>query len=187
MNDLKIFKAIEFAARAHSGQFRRTVKVPYIVHPLGVAQILIENGCSEDVVIAGLLHDTVEDTSTTLNSIEKEFGVAVAELVEHASELPKTKYGWRERKEHKLKHLELASEDALLVCCADKLHNIQSISAEQLRLGNEIWHCFYGTKDDQKWYYETMALLFTRKLSHGPGKKLAKKFAEEVKTVFSHK
>ena len=57
----RIFQAVEFATKAHSGQFRKGTNVPYLVHPLGVCKILIEAGCSEDVVVAGLLHDTVED------------------------------------------------------------------------------------------------------------------------------
>ncbi len=55
-----IFKAIEFAAQAHAGHFRKGTKIPYIIHPLAVAKILIENEYSEEIVIAGILHDTIE-------------------------------------------------------------------------------------------------------------------------------
>jgi len=65
-----IFEAIEFATKAHINHFRKGTKVPYIIHPLQVARILIESDCSDHVVIAGILHDTVEDTPVTLDDIE---------------------------------------------------------------------------------------------------------------------
>ncbi len=96
----RVFHAIEFAAKAHQGQFRKGTKIPYIIHPIGAAQILIEYGCSEEVIIAAILHDTVEDTKVTIQEIEKEFGKEVSKLVEHASELPQETHSWKERKKH---------------------------------------------------------------------------------------
>jgi (p)ppGpp synthase/HD superfamily hydrolase len=60
----KLFDAIEFATRAHEGQFRKGTRIPFIIHPLSVAKLLIEREFSEEVVIAGLLHDTLEDART---------------------------------------------------------------------------------------------------------------------------
>jgi (p)ppGpp synthase/HD superfamily hydrolase len=70
----RIFEAIEFGARAHAGKYRKGTEVPYIVHPLGVMKILVEHGASEDLVVAGILHDTVEDTYVTLEDIRNSFG-----------------------------------------------------------------------------------------------------------------
>jgi (p)ppGpp synthase/HD superfamily hydrolase len=81
-----IFKVIEFATLAHSGQYRKGTKIPYIVHPLAVGQILIEHGCSVQVVIAGILHDTLEDTRVTIGEINDLFGKEVADLVQAVSE-----------------------------------------------------------------------------------------------------
>ncbi len=77
-----IFQAVEFASTAHSGHFRKGTNVPYIIHPLGVAKILIEHGCSEEIVVAGILHDTVEDTAITLEDIRRSFGERVDHLVQ---------------------------------------------------------------------------------------------------------
>ena len=92
-----IFKAINYAAKAHSGQHRKGTKIPYIIHPLGVAKILIEYGCADHVVIAGILHDTIEDTTVTFEQIKDIFGSAVADLVEAESE-PDKSDTWENRK-----------------------------------------------------------------------------------------
>src|SRR3989304_6852558 len=97
----KIFDAIVFAAKAHACQFRKGTTVPYIIHPVGVARILIEYGCPEDIVIAGLLHDTIEDTAVTLEDIQKEFGDDIAGIVRGATE-PNKKDAWEDRKKHTL-------------------------------------------------------------------------------------
>ena len=102
-----IFKAIEFAARAHSGQYRKGTKIPYIVHPLGVAKLLIEHGCPDHIVIAGILHDTTEDTPVTLEQIKDIFGLAVAALVEEASE-PDKSDTWENRKKSTIQVLGLS-------------------------------------------------------------------------------
>jgi (p)ppGpp synthase/HD superfamily hydrolase len=100
-----IFKAIEFATRAHSGQYRKGTKLPYIVHPLGVAKILIECDSPEHLIVAGILHDTVEDTSATLDEIKQTFGWDIADLVEAASE-PDKSDTWENRKEHTIQMLK---------------------------------------------------------------------------------
>ena len=69
----RIKHAVEVAKEAHEGQFRKTGE-PYIVHPLAVKKILEEWGMDEDTIIAGILHDTVEDTDLTLDDIKREFG-----------------------------------------------------------------------------------------------------------------
>ena len=74
-------KAIEFAAKAHQGQMRKGQDVPYIVHPFTVSAILKEQNCDEHVIIAGLLHDTVEDTAVSLESLRFDFGDQIADLV----------------------------------------------------------------------------------------------------------
>ena len=92
----KIHNAIIYAAKKHEGQVRKGTDTPYIVHPMEVMQILTAAGCGEDVIVAGILHDTVEDTDATLEEISALFGEKVARLVAHESE-DKSKT-WRERK-----------------------------------------------------------------------------------------
>lgn len=78
--------AIEFAAYAHRNQLRKGTEIPYISHPFGVGMILLEAKCNEEVIIAGLLHDTLEDTETTEDDIHSRFGSEVLRLVQGASE-----------------------------------------------------------------------------------------------------
>ena len=76
-----IHDAIIFAAKKHQNQKRKGTNLPYIVHPMEVMQILTENGCNENVIVAGILHDTLEDTDTKPEEIEAEFGKDILELV----------------------------------------------------------------------------------------------------------
>ena len=78
----QIEEAIEVAAEAHHGQYRKGTRTPYITHPYAVGLILMEVGCTEAVIIAGILHDTVEDTDLTLEFIREHFGSAIADIVE---------------------------------------------------------------------------------------------------------
>ncbi|MCK5683295.1 HD domain-containing protein, partial [bacterium] len=85
--DHLIFKAIEFATKAHSGQYRKGSLVPYIIHPIRVCKILINYNCGEIVASAGVLHDVLEDTPRTRKDITKSFGSKICTLVETVSEL----------------------------------------------------------------------------------------------------
>ena len=92
--------AKNFAIDAHDGQRRKSDKSkPMIIHPINVANILNEYGFDENVVAAGYLHDTVEDTKVTLDDLKNSFGEDIASLVEGASE-PDKSLSWEERKKH---------------------------------------------------------------------------------------
>ena len=91
--------AIEVAAKAHQRQVRKETDIPYITHPLSVGIILAKAGCCDDVIIAGILHDTVEDTSITLDYIRETFGAKVASIAEGCSE-PDKSLAWEDRKRH---------------------------------------------------------------------------------------
>ena len=92
---LELESAIDFATKSHSGQKRKTGE-PYIIHPLAVAGILIDWGMDIDTVLAGVLHDTVEDTDTTLEDIEKLFGRDVAFLVDGVTKVSKARAGMQD-------------------------------------------------------------------------------------------
>ncbi|MDD2856601.1 MAG: HD domain-containing protein [Desulfuromonadaceae bacterium] len=123
MNIQRLNLAIQIAANAHKDQLRKGTKTPYISHPYAVGMLLAQSGCSEDAVIAGILHDTVEDTALTLDDIRMQFGDKVAEIVAGCSEHDK-ELEWKERKQHTIDYLALASQEIKLVTCADKLHNV---------------------------------------------------------------
>ena len=181
-----IFPAIEFATKAHSGHFRKGTKIPYIVHPLGVAKILIENGCPEEVVVAGILHDTVEDTPVTIEDIRRSFGEKVASLVEGASE-PDKSDTWENRKRHTIDCLKTAPLDVLLVSLADKLDNIRAIRADYEKLGDALWPRFNRAKESQVWYYTALAKVFSELKIAEPFSSITHEFKSEVEKVFALK
>ncbi len=183
MNDEMIFDAIEFAVKAHAGQCRKGTDVPYIVHPLGVAKILIENGCSEKIVIAGILHDTIEDTSVTVEDIKQHFGKEVSSLVEGVSESNQSEM-WETRKRHTIENLKTATTDCLLVEIADKLHNIMPIREDCAKVGESVFSRFNRPKESVRWYYQTSAEVFAGRIDGKPGASLVKQFTAEVQNVF---
>lgn len=147
----QIHDAIIFATLKHQGQVRKGTDIPYIVHPMEVMQILTENLCSEDVIVAGILHDVLEDTNTTKAEILDKFGREILHIVESESE-DKSKT-WQERKQATLDHLAGSSEDIKLVCCADKLSNIRSMYCDLQQVGEVLWKRFNATKEQIHWYY----------------------------------
>lgn len=147
-----IEKAIIFAAKAHRDQTRKSTVIPYITHPYTVGMILQKVNCSDEVIAAGILHDTLEDTPTTYEKLVDQFGVRVANLVRAASENDKS-LPWEVRKQHTIDHLKGADIEEIQVITADKLHNLKSIQADFEAHGEEIWERFNRGKLDQHWYY----------------------------------
>ena len=175
----RIHRAIEFATMKHRNQVRKGTDVPYIVHPMEVMQILTAEGCSEDVIIAGLLHDTVEDTETTVEEIRERFGDRVAKLVAAESE-DKSKT-WEERKQHTLDYLTTCGEEEAICCFADKISNMTSIAEDYERIGDKVWERFKRGKDQEAWYYRGIAEA-TKRFSD---KELWKKYCDLVDEVFA--
>ena len=155
---LTLERALRWAAVRHAGQVRKGGNVPYVEHLMGVALILDRLGFEEDLVIAGLLHDVVEDTATTLAEVEAEFGPIVADLVGHGSELKTDEQGqkrpWSDRKRDHLEALTGAPVEARALVLADKLHNLTSIALD-LREGRPVWSLFNAERSDVLGYYRT--------------------------------
>lgn len=151
----KIQKAIQFASKVHQvdqDQRRKGTTIPYIVHPLALGLILARAGATEDQVVAGILHDTIEDCepygSVTKELLAQEFGEAVAEMVNDVTEQDKT-LPWGERKQSALDHIPHMPKDSLLVKTADMLHNLtDSIYFYQQTGENYITH-FSASKEKQ--------------------------------------
>lgn len=178
-----VFEAIEFAARAHAGQVRKGTRLPYIIHPLAVARILIEHGRPDPIVVAGLLHDTIEDTPVTRAGVEARFGVEVADLVMAVSE-PDKSLPWEERKRSTLETIRSGPEGAVWVELADKLDNARSMAADHARLGDGIWERFRRPREDQRWYYLALKEALLDRMRTEPGDRLARLFGQEVDKVF---
>lgn len=146
-----INKAIKYATKKHKGQNRKGKDVPYIVHPLEVFNILYRMGADENLLIAGLLHDVLEDTDTTADELKAKFGEDVAELVLAHSEdksLP-----WQERKRIGCEALAKAPKRVQMLVLADKLSNIREMSQDFNEIGDELWKRFNRGYDMQSWYY----------------------------------
>lgn len=150
-----IERAIIFAAKAHQGQKRKATDIPYITHPFAVGMMLQQAGCSAEVIAAGILHDTIEDTSATYDELAAQFGKRVADLVLAASEHDKS-LPWEERKQHTIAMLKTAELEEIQVIVADKLHNLRSIRQDLASHGDTIWGRFNRGKNDQKWYYTSI-------------------------------
>jgi (p)ppGpp synthase/HD superfamily hydrolase len=156
-------EALIFANRLHVKQYRKGTNVPYISHLLSVSALVLESGGDEELAIAALLHDAVEDQGgmETLEEIRNRFGERVANIVDSCSDaytIPKP--AWRERKEKYIIHLKSSSADARLVSLADKLHNARSILRDVRLSGNDALSKFNGGKDGTLWYYRSLALVF---------------------------
>lgn len=149
-----LHKAIEYAAIQHRNQYRKGTDTPYIVHPMEVLQILAANDCNENVQIAGVLHDTVEDTDSTIEDIEMLFGHDVAELV--ASDTEDKSLPWLERKEQALAKVKDESTEAKQLLCADKLANIKSVYYDKRIVGDNVWSRFKGSPSQTEWYYKAV-------------------------------
>lgn len=147
----RLNKAIIFATEKHSGQVRKSTTIPYILHPLEVMQILYSMRADNNLLIAGVLHDTVEDTDTTLSEIREIFGDDVAELVASNSE-DKSK-SWDERKKHTIEELATAEKRVKMLIMADKTSNIRSIAHDYKNIGDNVWKRFNAPKEKQAWYY----------------------------------
>jgi len=182
----KIFKAMAFALKAHEGQFRKGTKIPYFIHPLHVANTLIEYDCAEYIVIAGLLHDTVEDTRISVKDIERNFGKKIAGLVQGVTEPEKTS-PWEIRKRHTIDSIKHAPADMLLIQCADKLDNLKSIAEDFERLGDAVWQRFNRPFEQQKWYFQSIAKELLKRKVDEPAAVLVQQLKHLVEEIFNEK
>ena len=156
-------EAIVFACEKHSGQTRKITGAPYILHPIEVASIVGSMTADRETLAAAVLHDTVEDTDTTIEEIEEKFGSNVSALVKTETEDKRhdrpAAETWRIRKEESLAELENVNDIRVkMIWLGDKLSNLRSLSREYRKSGVELWESF-NQKDpnEQKWYYTSVA------------------------------
>jgi (p)ppGpp synthase/HD superfamily hydrolase len=155
--------AVKYAAFWHRHQVRKSTDLTYILHPLGVASLVLEAGGNEDEAIAALLHDVPEDCGgqVMLEEIEALFGPRVAEIVGGCSDTlvedRENKDPWRKRKQDHIDHIKASADKGLhLVTAADKLHNARAIATDLQNQGLSVWVRFNAGKDDILWYYDSM-------------------------------
>jgi len=159
--------ALVLAAVAHRNQLRKGSDLPYIVHPVHVSVILMRHGFGEDIAIAGLLHDVVEDTDVPLETMRAKFGPEIARLVEAVSET-KTADGvelpWEQRKAEKLAHLQAGGPDVAALKAADAIHNARSIVADLQHVGSSVWARFKRGPEQTVAYYRAISAAVREKL-----------------------
>lgn len=155
----ELLSAIDYASEKHKGQKRKSGE-PYITHPLAVAGILMEWGMDIDTILAGVLHDTVEDTETTLPDIETLFGRDVAFLVDGVTKVSQARSGMRDlssylpaTKDNLTKLLIAVGQDVrvIIIKLADRLHNMQTLQhmsrEKQLKIARETLEVFAPLAD----------------------------------------
>lgn len=170
----RIQAAINLASNLHFGQVRKgDGKLPYISHPFSVAWILNEFTDNEDVIVAGLLHDVLEDVKDyRYDDLKRDFGATVAEIVQGVSEdkdpniAIDEKATWEERKGKYLENLKNDSPEAMMVCCADKIHNLRSMIESYKEQGDALWDRFNSPADKKLWFYEEVYKVLKIKLNN---------------------
>jgi (p)ppGpp synthase/HD superfamily hydrolase len=166
-----IDRALVVSATAHRNQVRKGSQVPYVIHPVHVALLLIRHQFPDEVIIAALLHDVVEDTSITLAELQAEFGEEVARLVAAVSE-QKTEGAeplpWKVRKEAQLRKLGHADRHIAAIKTADALHNLQATLSDLKRRGPQVWTHFRASQSEQLWYYRSLHEVLSQRLGDHP-------------------
>jgi (p)ppGpp synthase/HD superfamily hydrolase len=147
-------RAIAVAVAAHQDQVRKgDGKTAYIVHPVVVALILARYTDDEDTIIAGLLHDVLEDTGLAPEVLAQEFGRKVADLVQDVTEPTLPGLSWETRKNRYLRQLERAPRGALLVAGADKIANLISMVTTHAATGDQMWERFHASPPQALAFY----------------------------------
>lgn len=167
----KFSRAVDYARQVHVN-YRKGTEVPYMAHLLVVASLVMGEcgrvpfAVTEDMVVAALLHDAVEDEGglPRLSDIEANFGKAVAGIVEGCSdslaEDGSNKQPWEGRKKAYIDRLPSESQGTLLVSLADKLHNSRAILEDYRILGPEVWKRFKRGRKAQLWYFDELLTIY---------------------------
>jgi (p)ppGpp synthase/HD superfamily hydrolase len=178
--------AVDYARQVHV-DYRKETQVPSITHLIGVASLVMgESGhvrfpVTEDMVIAALLHDAVEDEGglPRLHDIEANFGKEVAKIVEGCTdsfeEDSSKKQQWELRKTSYIRRLRKESQATLLVSVADKVYNARAILEDYRNIGPEVWERFKRGRDKQLWYFNELIKVYDQRGSN--------RLVEELKCI----
>lgn len=156
-------KALHFAIDAHANTERRGKGFPYIVHLLEAVEIVATITPDQELLAAAALHDTIEDTDCTVETIRAEFGEHIASLVDAESdkftEGVSEEDSWRDRKQAAINRLAAAPHDAKIVAMGDKLSNMRAIARDYKEIGDKLWTRFHAPngKSDHEWHYRGLA------------------------------
>ena len=177
----RLQRAFRYAAEKHAGQTRKQTAVPYLSHLMAVASLVLEAGGDEDMAIAALLHDVVEDCGgmPRLREIRRQFGLRVAKIVEGCTDsFGEPKLEWVQRKKDYLREVKHADIETRLVSASDKLHNVRTILADYRQDGEAIWRRFSGKREGTLWYYRALSDEYLRRNPNRIARELALAVAE---------
>ena len=165
----RLMRGIATASRAHDGHYRKGSGVPYISHPMSVMLIAASMTNDEDVLLAALFHDILEDVPKNYSreQMENEFGPHVVEIVEGVtkdSSLP----SWQERADAYLEQVSRGSEESVIVAAADKFHNLSQTLEDLDRDGHALWERFRSTPSQQLWWYTSVRNVIAERLPDMP-------------------
>lgn len=170
MYSYRIEQALRAATILHKDQVRKgAVAIPYVSHLFAVTMIVSDYTQDEDILIATLLHDTLEDTDYTAQELREDFGGEVCELVEILTEPQTTEFKsltWKEQKIHYAKSLRGAPEKALIIAAADKIHNMRAIVEEYYDDHVRFMADFNGTLEDRMLMYQDISNALNRSLKN---------------------
>lgn len=173
----KLVHAFLFALRVHGKQTRKDGK-PYIVHPFSVAAELAKNGAGDDLICAGLLHDTIEDGGVSPEELRDEFGDEVLRFVLFDTE--NKELSWKRRKDATLHALDSCDRECAMLVCADKLSNLRDLADGLEAEGESVWARFKYGREQQEWLFREYVGVLAR-LSD---LKLYEDLKQTVETVF---
>ncbi len=171
MYSYRIEQAIRAAAVLHKDQLRKgSMPFPYITHLVATAFTLLDYSDDEDVLIAALLHDTLEDTDYTIDELEEDFGGRVRELVEAVSEPRSTaeqRLSWVDKKAAYTKQLKKAPKEAVLIAAVDKMHNFRTMVEDYVDAPERFIQDFGSNFDERIEVYQAIANIINSRLE-GP-------------------
>ena len=158
-------KALAYAERLHALQRRKATNKPYVGHLMSVTSIVIAYGGDEEMAIAALLHDAVEDQGgeKRLREIRKKFGKRVARIVDGCTDsYVEPKPPWLVRKQEYIARVAGEDDDTRFVSAADKLSNVRDILQDVRTEGDGAFERFQGKKEGTLWYYRALVTEFRR-------------------------
>lgn len=161
----RFIEALSYAARLHARQIRKRTERPYVGHLLNVTSIVIEYGGEEEMAIAALLHDAVEDQGglPRLREIRRKFGARVARIVDGCTDsYTEPKPPWLERKRAYIQCVASEPDDVRLVSAADKLSNVRETIHDLRVHGDSAFEKFRGKKEGTLWYYRSLVEVFRK-------------------------
>ena len=168
MYSYRVEQAIRAAAVLHKNQLRKgSMPFPYITHLVATAFTLLDYTKDEDVIIAALLHDTLEDTDYTIDELQEDFGGKVREIVEAVTEpksTPENRVSFKDRKRIYAEQLKKGPIEAVLVAAADKIHNFRTLVEDYSDAHDRFMQDFGKNFDERLEAYQSIANVINNRL-----------------------